>query len=66
MERTMVEERDLTLNDAKAADEAFLTSSMRDIQGIARWDDQTFSRTGPITHSLATRFADWFEADIDP
>jgi branched-chain amino acid aminotransferase len=66
MERTMMEERDLTLNEAKAADEAFLTSSMRDIQGIARWDDQTFSRTRPITHSLATRFADWFEADIDP
>jgi branched-chain amino acid aminotransferase len=66
IERTTVEERDLTLDEAKAADEAFLTSSMRDIQGIERWDDQVFSRTRPVTQSLATSFAEWFEANIDP
>lgn len=66
MERAVVEERDLTLKEAKAADEAFLTSSMRDIQGIERWDDHVFSRTRPVTQSLATSFAEWFEADIDP
>jgi branched-chain amino acid aminotransferase len=66
MERTVVEERNLTLNEAKAADEAFLTSSMRDIQGIERWDDQVFSPTRPVSQSLATSFAEWFEANIDP
>ena len=66
MERSMVEERDVTLSEAKAADEAFLTSSMRDIQGIERWDYQVFSRTRPTTQSLATSFAEWFEAEIDP
>jgi branched-chain amino acid aminotransferase len=66
MERTAVEERDFTLIEAKAADEAFLTSSMRDIQGIEHWDDHAFSRTRPVTQSLATSFAEWFEADIDP
>jgi branched-chain amino acid aminotransferase len=66
MERSVVEERDVTLREAKAADEAFLTSSMRDIQGIERWDDQAFSRTRPATQSLATSFAEWFEAEIDP
>jgi branched-chain amino acid aminotransferase len=66
MERTLVQERELTLNEAKAADEAFLTSSMRDVQGIERWDDQIFNRTRPVTQALATRFAEWFDADIDP
>jgi branched-chain amino acid aminotransferase len=66
MEHTMVEERDVTLHEAKAADEAFLTSSMRDIQGIERWDDQVFRRTRPATQSLATSFAEWFKAEIDP
>jgi branched-chain amino acid aminotransferase len=66
MERTVVEERDVTLDEAKTADEAFLTSSMRDIQGIARWDDQVFSRTRPITQSLAASFTQWSEANIDP
>jgi len=66
MERTAVEEREVSLDEARAADEAFLTSSMRDIQAIARWDDRVFSPTRPITQSLAKGFADWFAADIDP
>ena len=43
MEWSSVEERDLTLDEAKRADEVFITSSMRDVQGIERWDDQIFS-----------------------
>jgi hypothetical protein len=40
---------------------------MRDIQGIERWDDQVCRQTHhPVTQSLAKRFAEWFEADIDP
>jgi branched-subunit amino acid aminotransferase/4-amino-4-deoxychorismate lyase len=39
-----VEERNLTLAEAKCADEVFLTSSMRHVQGIERWDDLNLTR----------------------
>jgi hypothetical protein len=44
----------------------FLTSSMRNIQGIERWDDQTFSRANTITRAVAAAFAERSEADLDP
>ena len=66
MEWSSVEERDLTLDQAKCADEVFITSSMRDIQGIERWDDLTFSQARPVTHGYAATFAERSEADIDP
>jgi branched-chain amino acid aminotransferase len=66
MEWSSVEERDLTLDQAKRADEVFITSSMRDIQGIERWDDLTFRRARPVTLGYAATFAERSEADIDP
>ena len=66
MEWSSVEERDLTLDQAKRADEVFITSSMRDIQGIERWDDLTLSRARPVTVAYAASFAERSEADIDP
>ena len=66
IERTAVEERDLSLDEAKEADEVFLTSSMRGIQGIERWDAQNYRPRRPLTQSLLARFAEWFKADIDP
>jgi branched-chain amino acid aminotransferase len=66
MEWTPVEERDLTLDEAKQADEVFLTSSMRDIQGVERWEDQIFSPVRPVTQALAATFAARSEADLDP
>jgi hypothetical protein len=35
-----VEQHDVTRDDAKRADEVFITSSMRDVQAVERWDDQ--------------------------
>jgi branched-chain amino acid aminotransferase len=61
-----VEERDLTLEEAKRADEVFLTSSMRNVQGIERWDDHSFSPLRPVTHALAAHFAECSEKDLDP
>ena len=61
-----VEERDLTLEEAKRADEVFLTSSMRNVQGIERWDDHSFSPFRPVTDALAARFAECSEKDLDP
>ena len=66
MEWSPVEERELTLKEAKQADEVFLTSSMRDIQGVERWDDRTFSSAHPVTQALSVKFAARTEADLDP
>jgi branched-chain amino acid aminotransferase len=66
MEWTPVEQRDLTLEKAKAADEVFLTSSMRDVQGVARWDDQIFNPAHTVTSAIAAAFAERSVADLDP
>jgi len=66
MEWSRVEERDLTLQEAKRADEVFLTSSMRNIQGIERWDDHTFGPSRSVTAALGRRFAECSEDDLDP
>jgi branched-chain amino acid aminotransferase len=66
MEWTPVAERELTLQEAKQADEVFLTSSMRDIQGVERWDDQIFSQVRPVTQALSKTFAARSKADLDP
>lgn len=60
-----VEERDLTLAEALAADEVFLTSSLRDVQPVGRWDDTTFD-SFPVTTRIAQTFADRSGADIEP
>lgn len=60
-----VEQRDLTLAEAQAADEVFLTSSLRDVQAVTRWDDVTFG-AHPVTERVAAAFAERAGADPDP
>ncbi len=38
LEWTDIDERDVTLDEARVASEVFVTSSMRDIQPVAHWD----------------------------
>jgi branched-chain amino acid aminotransferase len=66
MEWSPVEERELSLEDAKRADEVFITSSMRDVQGIERWDEGLFGPARPITEALAATFAECSRVDLDP
>jgi branched-chain amino acid aminotransferase len=66
MKWSSIEERELTLAEAKRAGEVFITSSMRDIQGVERWDDQVFSPMRPITEAIAATFAELSQADLDP
>jgi branched-chain amino acid aminotransferase len=66
MEWSTVEQGDLTLDEARRADEVFITSSMRDVQGVERWDDQTFSPAHRVTRAVAASFAERSEADLDP
>jgi branched-chain amino acid aminotransferase len=66
MKWSSIEERELTHEEAKPATEVFITSSMRDIQGVERWDDQIFSSARTITEAVAVTFAELSQADLDP
>ena len=61
-----VNERPLPLSVLAEADEVFLTSSTRDVQGLHRVDDRTFDAPGPHTARLAAAFAALAAADVDP
>ena len=60
-----VQERDLTPAEAMAADEVFLTSSLRDVQPVGRWDDVAFG-AHPVTDAVAATFSKRSGADPDP
>lgn len=61
-----ITETDLTLEQAQRADEVFITSSLRDVQGVRRWDDVEFPALGPVSREVAQVFADRSTAEIDP
>lgn len=61
-----VVERDLTLEEAQRAEEVFLTSTTRDVQGIAAWDEVTWSAPGPVTARLRREFQKRAAEDLDP
>lgn len=58
-------EADLTEDEARKADEVFITSSLRDVQHIHRWGDQEFG-PGARTAEAAKIFADRSAADLEP
>lgn len=60
-----VRERDLTEEEARRADEVFITSSARDVQGVHRWDDQEFP-PGRRTAEIAKIFADRSAENLEP
>jgi len=60
-------EADLPLGALTEADEAFLTSTTREVQGIAAVDDRTLPEApGPVTARLAAAFRDLVARDLDP
>jgi branched-chain amino acid aminotransferase len=61
-----VEERDFTLAEAMAADEVFITSSLRDVQAVHRWDETDLGTSHPMTDRIATTFAEQSSAVLDP
>jgi branched-chain amino acid aminotransferase len=62
-----VVETDLPLPALRGADEAFLTSSTREVQPIARVDDRTLPEApGPLTRAAAGAFQALVERDLDP
>ncbi len=66
LEWSAVTERDLTLREAMAADEVFITSSLRDLQGVDRWEEITYGPVRPVTTRLRRIFAERSGADLDP
>lgn len=59
-------ERNLTLAQAQAADEVFLTSTTRDVQAMSGWDDVTLNAPGPVAARLRAEFRQRAGADPDP
>lgn len=66
LEWTDVVERDVSPEEAAGADEAFLTSTLRDVQAVERWDDRTLADRHEVTDRLAELFAQRSGADLDP
>ncbi|MGZ4591414.1 MAG: aminotransferase class IV [Actinomycetes bacterium] len=61
------EERDLPVSVLTVADEVFITSSTRDVQGVHRVDDRALvPAPGPVTRQVAATFAERAAQDIDP
>lgn len=66
VEVAQVDEEDLPLAVLAEADEVFLTSSTRDVQGQHRVDDRRLDAPGPVTAEVARAFADLVARDLDP
>lgn len=66
LEWVPVVERDLTLEEALDADEVFLTSSLRDVQLVERWDGHAFTGLGAVSARVAGVFAERAAGDLDP
>lgn len=61
-----IDEEDILPDKAKSADEVFITSSLRDVQGVAVWDDRTWDAPGPRTRQVMDIFLERSTADLDP
>jgi branched-chain amino acid aminotransferase len=67
LEVTDAVEEDLTIDQLMDADEAFLTSSTRDVQGIGAVDGIALRTCpGPLTDAAAAAFAALMAGDLDP
>jgi branched-chain amino acid aminotransferase len=61
------EERDVPVEALAAADEAFLSSTTREVQSIAHVDGHALpAKPGPVATSLAAAFAALVARDLDP
>ena len=59
-----IEERPLPIEEARAADELFISSTIREIATVAHWDDQAVkSPHGPVTTQLHRALKKRVEAD---
>jgi branched-chain amino acid aminotransferase len=67
LEWTDAKERDLPVEALQEAEEVFLTSSTRDVQGVGEIDGRVLAGApGPVTTRVAAAFAEGAAADNDP
>jgi len=59
-------ERRISPEELLAADEAFLTSTTREVHPLARVDDTDYPAPGPVTRRLADAFRALVATDTDP
>lgn len=59
-------ERRLPMSVLTEADEIFLTSTTRDVQGVHRVDDRDLPAPGPVTEKFRATFVGRAAADLDP
>jgi branched-chain amino acid aminotransferase len=61
-----VEERDIGMDELADADEVFLTSSTRDVQGVHTLDDRVLPAEQPVTAEIARVWREREPQDSDP
>ncbi|MFB7516656.1 aminotransferase class IV [Streptomyces sp. NPDC056144] len=66
VEWTGAEETDLPLDVLESAEEIFLTSTLRDVQGVHRVDGREFAAPGPVTAKAMRIFDERAAQDRDP
>jgi len=59
-----VEEGDYELADVLEADEVFLASSVREVQGVAELDGTAFGAPGPVTERIAGLLSERIQAEL--
>ncbi|MGL5808560.1 MAG: aminotransferase class IV [Nocardioides sp.] len=65
-ERYDVREVDEPIEVAQGADEVFLASTTRDVQGVHRWNDVRFDAPGPVTRQVMETWRRRERDSIDP
>ena len=61
------QERDVPIDEFASSDEAFLSSTTREVQPIAHVDGTKLSHVGgPVSERLAAAFRDLVARDLDP
>jgi branched-chain amino acid aminotransferase len=61
-----IDERNVTPEEAETATEVFITSSLRDIQGVERWNGRVLPISRPVTEQLAAQFKQRSVDQLDP
>jgi branched-chain amino acid aminotransferase len=64
IEQASAKERSCTLEDLREADEAFLASTIREVQAVAAVDDRVFDAPGPVTTEIAAKVAQVIRAEL--
>ena len=65
IEQTEAEERSCTLEELCAADEAFLASTIREVQAVAAVDERSLGAPGPVTERATAELAELIRAELD-